>query len=329
MQAFEYARPKTREDVVRLLGEEPGSAAILAGGTDLLSLMKDRIRTPQRLVSLRDVEELRGVTYDGGTGLRIGAMTSLADLAEHPSLHESYPSLFHAIRGIHGQQIQNMGTVGGELLQWPRCWYYRSGFGLLAMQDGKSLVPEGDNRYHAILGNAGPAYYVNPSSLAPALVALGAKLKVFGPKGEREIAIGDFYQTPQRDDAPLCALGADEIVTAILVPPTQGAQNATYEVRQKDSLDWPLAAAAVSIKTDGGSKVTEAKIVLGHVAPVPWPVPDAAKTLIGGAITEATAAGAGEAAVAGAKALSRNAYKIRLAAVAVKRAILRSFGTEV
>lgn len=329
MHAFEYGRPRTREDVVRLLGEQPGKAAVLAGGTDLLSLMKDRIRTPQRVVSLRGIEELRGVSYDGGTGLRIGAMTSLADLAQHPSLHESYPSLVHAIGGIHGQQMQNMGTVGGELLQWPRCWYYRNGFGLLAMQENKSLVPDGDNRYHAILGNSGPAYYVHPSSLAPALVALGAKLSVFGPKGERQIAIGDFYRTPQRDEAPLYDLAGDEFVTAILVPPTQGAQNATYEVRQKDSLDWPLAAAAVSLKTDGGGKVTEARIVLGHVAPVPWPVPAAAKTLIGGTITEATAAGAGEAAVAGAKALSRNAYKIRLAAVAVKRAILRSFGTEV
>jgi xanthine dehydrogenase YagS FAD-binding subunit len=326
LQAFEYAAPKTREEAVKLLAAD---AVPLAGGTDLISLMKDGLASPRRLVSLKHVEDLRGVSQDPKAGLRIGAMTPLAELSAHESVHTAYPALRHAIEGILGQQMQNMGTVGGELLQRPRCWYYRNGFGLLAQQDGKSLVPEGDNRYHAIFGNAGPAFYVHASSLAPALIALGARVKLFGPKGEREAPLEGFFKTPQKEGDPLCDLASDEILTEVLVPPASGRPNATYEVRHKQSLDWPLAAAAVALKADGQGKVTEARIVLGHVAPVPWPVPEAAKSLAGGPINAETAGKAAELAVQGAGTLSRNGYKVRLTQVAVKRAILRALGTEV
>jgi xanthine dehydrogenase YagS FAD-binding subunit len=327
MPAFEYAAPKTRDEAIQLLA---GAEAMpLAGGTDLLSLMKDHLVAPKRLVSLKGIAELRGVAYDEKTGLRIGAMTTLAELDEHLSPLAAYPALCHAMAGIHSPQIQNMGTVGGELLQRPRCWYYRTGFGLLAQVEGKSLVPEGDNRYHAILGNAGPAYYVHASSLAPALIALGAKLKLLGPKGEREVALEGFFKTPQNEGDSLWDLAAGEIVTDILVPAASGQPNATYEVRQHEALDWPLAAAAVALKADAQSRITEARIVLGHVAPVPWPVPEAAKALLGGPINEETAGKAGEIAVKGAGTLSKNGYKVRLARVAVKRALLRAMGTEV
>lgn len=330
MKAFEYTRPSTKEDVVKMLQGASGQGAVLAGGTDLLSMMKDYLATPKRVVSLKSVKELSGVSFDAKKGLRIGATATLAELASDLTVQKHYPSLAHAISGVTSAQIRNMGTVAGDLCQRPRCWYYRSGFGLLAIQNGKSMVLEGDNRYHAIFGNAGPAYFVSPSSLAPALIALGATLKVLGPgsKGAREIALEKFYRIPKTDAELEYGLAADEIVTDIIVPPAAGRANATYEVRQKQALDWPLATASVALEM-GGPNVKSARIVMGHVAPTPWPSPDAEKAMAGKAVTDETAAAAGEAAVRSAKALSMNGYKIQLARVAVKRAILRASGKEV
>ncbi|HKV38359.1 MAG TPA: FAD binding domain-containing protein, partial [Blastocatellia bacterium] len=218
-----------------------------------------------------------------------------------------------------------MGTVGGDICQRPRCWYYRAGFGLLGQDEsGKSLVEAGDNRSHAILGNGGPAYFVSPSSLAPALIAFGAKLKVQGPGGSRDIPVEKFFVVPQSAGDREQDLKPNEIVSEILVPhPLPGSRSATYEVRQKEALDWPLAAASVVLHLSAG-KVKTARVVLGHVAPIPWPSAEAERTLADKAVSESLAEAAGAAAVEGAKPLSHNGYKVQLARVAVKRAILRA-----
>jgi len=225
-------------------------------------------------------------------------------------------------------QLQAMGTVGGELLQRPRCWYYRAGFGLLALKKGTSRVLSGDNRYHAILGNEGPAYFVHPSSLAPALIALGARVRIVGSDGEREVALEDLYRTPVQEGEREAALEWSEILTDILIPDPGAARNATYEVRQREALDWPLAAAAVALRIDGGT-IRSARVVLGHVAPTPIVASAAGAALEGQPFGEEAAEKAGAAAVEGARALSDNGYKIQLAKVAVKRAILRAGGVEV
>jgi xanthine dehydrogenase YagS FAD-binding subunit len=324
MRAFQYASPTTKEQAVALLSSKWGETEVLAGGMDLLSSMKDYLIEPKRLVNLKDIKELLGLTYDASTGLRIGALVTLQELLENETVKKEYPALFHAAEGVSSPQMRNMGTVGGDLCQRPRCWYFRNGMGLLAQDSsGKSLVLEGENKYHAILGNSGPAYFVNPSSLAPGLIALGAKIKVFGPKGAREVLAEKFFVIPKTNQEREYVLRSSEIVTDIIVPPATGTRNATYEVRQKEALDWPLAAASVSLKMSG-KKVTSARIVLGHVAPVPWPAPEADKYLAGKTISEQVAKEAGAAAVTGAKALSQNAYKIQLARIAVKRAILRA-----
>jgi len=324
MRAFEYASPTTKEQAVALLSSQWGETEVLAGGMDLLSLMKDDVALPKRVVNIKDIKELEGLGYSTSSGLRIGALVTLQELLADENVRKQYPSLAQAAEGVASPQIQNLGTAGGDLCQRPRCWYFRSGFGLLAQDSsGKSLVSEGENKYHAILGNSGPAYFVNPSSLAPALIALGAKIRLFGPKGARDVAAGQFFVTPKTNQGREYVLRPNEIVTEILVPPTGGARNATYEVRQKEALDWPLAAAAVSLKMSG-SKVTSARIVLGHVAPVPWPVPAAEKFLAGKTVSDQVAQDAGGAAVTGAKRLSQNGYKIQLSRVAVKRAILRA-----
>ncbi|MEW6128300.1 MAG: FAD binding domain-containing protein [Acidobacteriota bacterium] len=321
MNAFEYASPTTKEQAVKLLGNSWADAEVLAGGTDLISLMKDYVVTPKRLVNIKNIKELRGVSWSAKAGLRIGAIVTIQELLDSPQLRE-YKAITQAGEGIASPQLRAMGTVGGELCQRPRCWYYRAGFGILAKDEkGEPLVPNGDNRYHAILGNNGEALFVNPSSLAPALIAMNAKVRIFGAKGQREVALENFFVTPKSDGDREYDLKPGEMVTDIIVPPMAGAKSATYEVRQKDSLDWPLATASV-VLTMTGNKVKAARIVLGHVAPTPYRSMDAEKALVGQAITEESAEAAGKAAVAQAKALSKNGYKIQLAKVAVKRAIL-------
>ena len=182
MRAFEYANPSTVKQTLSLLGSNWDDAAVLAGGTDLLSLMKDNLVEPRRLVNVKGVHDLGGVAAVNG-GLRIGAIATFTELVEHRQQLSEFPAILLAAEGVMSPQIRNMGTVGGDLLQRPRCWYFRNGFGLLARDSqGRSLVPNGDNRYHAIFGNSGPAYFVSPSSLAPPLVALGARVRLEGRK---------------------------------------------------------------------------------------------------------------------------------------------------
>ncbi len=325
MQNFEYANPTTKEQAVELLGNGWGETEIIAGGTDLLSLMKDFLVTPKRVVNIKNIAELRGVTFNRAGGARIGALTSLEELIDR--LGRGFEALEQAAKEITSPQIRNMGTVGGDLCQRPRCWYFRSGFGLLPRDEaGKPLVENGDNRYHAILGNDGEAKFVSASSLAPALIAMAAKVSIFGPKGAREVEADKFFVTPKSASERETVLAPNEIVTAINIPGTIGVRSATYEVRQREALDWPLVAASVALKLDAAKKVTSARVALGHVAPVPWKADEAAKFLVGKTVNEDVAAEAGKIAVANARALSRNGYKIQLAQVAVKRAILQAAG---
>ena len=321
MQAFEYASPKTTEEAVKLLASDWGQTEVLAGGTDLVSLMKDYVSAPNRVVSVKDVKELRSIEYKSGSGLRLGATVTLQELIDSPDVKRNCAALVEAAEGVSSQQIRAMGTVGGDLLQRPRCWYYRAGYGLLAQLNGKSLVPDGDNRYHAILGNSGPAYFVNPSSLAPILIALGARVKLVGPGGPRELDVDKLFVTPSNDQGREHAIKPNEVLTEIVVPHHAGAKSAVYEVRQKEALDWPLAAAAVVLHMEGQT-VKGARVVLGHVAPVPWLSPEAEEALAGKTIGEDVADQAGKAAVSKATPLSKNAYKVQLARVAVKRAVV-------
>jgi xanthine dehydrogenase YagS FAD-binding subunit len=323
MQNFEYANPKTIQEATALLGGSWSDANVLAGGTDLISLMKEELATPKRVVNIKGIKELSGIQKGGG-GLRIGAVVTFDELVENAAVRAEYPSLVEAAHGVSSPQIRNMGTVGGDLCQRPRCWYFRGGHGLLAMNNGKSLVPNGENRYHAIFGS-GPAYFVSASSLGPALIALGAKFKLVSASGNREVEAAKFFVTPENENTREVALAPNEILTEIIIPAAKGVKNATYEVRHKEALDWPLATASVALSMKGSS-VNSARIVLGHVAPVPYSASAAEKWLAGKTISESVAEEAGKAAVADAKPLSQNEYKVQLARVAVKRALLEAAG---
>lgn len=322
MNAFDFAAPTSVEDAVELLTGH--NAAALAGGTDLLNRMKDYVTTPERVVYLRQIASLTGIDGTPAAGVTIGAGTLLAAIVGHAGIRESYPALWQATREVGSPQIRNMATVGGNLLQRPRCWYFRSGFGLLAMKDGKSLVREGDNRYHAIFMTDGNALFVHPSSLAPPLIALGAKATVTGPSGPRTIPVENLYQVPRSDADREITLAPGEILTQLTIPPAQGP-NATYEAREKQSHDWPLALASVSLTMDG-ERVASARVVLTGVAPIPLRCTPAEEAIRGKPVTLETAAAAGAAAVASAKPLSQNAYKVALTQATVKRALLAAVG---
>jgi xanthine dehydrogenase YagS FAD-binding subunit len=322
MERFEYASPTSRKEVVGLLGTDWQQAQLLAGGVDIISLMKDYVEKPKRVVSLQQVADLHGIKSSGGE-LRIGSMTSLRELMENATVKQHYPMLAEFVDYIRSEQLRNMASLGGNLLQRPRCWYYRSGYGLLGEQDGKPLVPNGDNRYHAILGNSGPAYFVSPSTLAPALIAMGGRVKIEGADGSREISVEKLYTTPQHEGDREHTIEPNEILTEIIVPRQRGARSAYYEVKQRECLDWPLTGAAVVLHMNG-STISRARVVLSQVAPVPWVSPEAEHELEGKTVSEDVADAAGKAAVSHATPLSMNGYKVQLTRVAVKRAVLQA-----
>jgi len=323
MQPFEYVSATTRAQAVSLLDHNWGKTEILAGGTDLLALMKDDVVAPKRVVNIKDIKDLDGVRPEV-QGLRIGALTKLGDLADDVNIQKDYPALADALLEAASPQIRNMATLGGNLCQRPRCWYFRNGYGLLPKDEtGKELVIEGDNRYHAILGNDGPAKFVSPSTIVPMLIAYGAKIRLEGAAGKRELPLEKFYVVPKNETQREHDLRPDEIVTEVIVPHPKGLKAAHYEIRQKSAFDWPLAMAAVALRTNG-SKVESSRVVIGYVAPVPWRSPEAEQTLTGKNLNDETARAAAEAALKGAKPLSRNVYKIQLARIAIKRALLKA-----
>jgi xanthine dehydrogenase YagS FAD-binding subunit len=324
MRPFEYLSPATTQQVPALLGKSWGEVEILAGGSDLLSLMKDEITTPKRLVNIKNIAGLHAISNENGN-LLLGTLVTLDRISTAGDVQKHHPILAAAAGDAASPQIRNVATIGGNLCQRPRCWYYRTGHGLLAQQDGKSLVLEGDNRYHAILGNDGPAYFVSPSSVAPILIAYNAKVRIVGARGQREIPVEKFFVIPKSDQQREHDLQPDEFITHVIVPPAPNVRAAHYEVRQKEAFDWPYATAAVAL-TMNGSTVQSARVVMGHVAPIPWVSTEAAQALQGKAVTPATADEAAQAAISKAKSLGHNAQKIHLARVAVKRAIQAAAG---
>ncbi len=284
MRPFEYVSPNSRSQAISLLGATWGNTEVLAGGTDLLALMKDDVVAPKRLVNIKDIADLRGISSNA-QGLRIGALTNLGELADDENVKKNYPALSEALLEAASPQIRNMATIGGNLCQRPRCWYFRNGLGLLPKDEsGKELVATGENRYHAILGNQGPAKFVSPSTVVPILIAYGAKIHLEGPKGKRELPLEKFFVIPKTENEREHDLRPNEIVTELVIPPASDLKAAHYEIRQKEAFDWPLAVAAVTLKLQG-SNVQSSSIVLGFVAPGPWPSTEAQQALSGKPVT--------------------------------------------
>ncbi len=326
MKNFTYYRPGSAEQAVALLDAKWGTSELLAGGTDLLDLQKEYIAQPDKVVSLRDVAHFtEGPTIFPDNSLKFEAGVRLETLATSREVRHAYPALATAAGDIGGPQIRNMGTLGGNLCQRNRCWYFRDEPTHCLLKGGdKCFAIDGENRYHAIFTQGHKCVIVNPSTLAPVLIALGASAEVLGPKGKRTLKLADFFHAPASATEREHVLASNEMVLSVTIP-GESSKNASYEVRHKQSYDWPLVQAAVAFKYDD-KKATKVRIVLGHVAPTPHIAEAAAKALEGKEVTEETATAAGEAAAEGAKPLSQNAYKVKLVAVAVKRALLMAAG---
>ena len=318
MKAFEYAAPGTVEIALKAL--DGPNATPMGGGVDLLGRMKDLQASPDRVVYLKDIKGYGGIEGTAATGLTIKAGTLLAAIVEHPEVIAGYPALAEVVRHVATTQIRNMATLGGNLLQRPKDWYFRQGFGMLPMKDGKNLLREGDNRYAAIFLNDGDALFVSPSCPAVPLVALGAKVTIQGPKGERTIPIEGLYQVPKKLGDSEHTIAPGELITRISLPPAKG-KSGSYEIRHKQSHDWPLAIASIDLMMDGEA-IADSRVVLYGVAPIPYRSAPAEAALKGKALSRDTAEAAGKAAVEGAKTLSMNAYKLPLVVTAVKRALL-------
>lgn len=326
MKAFAYVNAANEKEAVAALGPDRGRMLPLAGGMDLLAMMKDYVAQPERLVNVKNLDRTIAKTPDGG--LRIGSAVTLAELAAHADVKRAYPAVAYAAEEVGTPQIRNVGTVGGNLNQRPRCWYFRNEeFACLKKGGARCFAVDGENQYHAIFGD-GPCHIVHPSSLAVPAVALNARFRVVGPAGEREITAGEYYLMPDRNLFGETALAPNEILTHVLLPAPGASKNATYEVRYKQSHDWPLATASVALLMNG-STVRSARIVLGAVAPVPWRSAAAESALAGKAFSEEAAMRAADAAVADAKPMSENGYKIQIARTAVKRAIMKAGGMKV
>ena len=325
MKAFAYVNPTTEKDAVAALKTD-GIALPLAGGMDLLSRMKDYIDQPDRIVNVKNaLDQTITATPDGG--LKIGAAVKIVDLAEHAQVARLYPAVIAAAGEVGTPQIRNAGTVGGNVNQRPRCWYFRNEeFNCFKKGGSYCFAVAGENQYHSIFGNDGPSHIVHPSSLAVPFVAYGAKFRVVGPSGEREVAAADYFTLPTvRNVLKENVLADDELMTHVILPAPGNVKSGHYEVRYKQSHDWPLAFATI-VLTMNGNTIRAARVVLGAVAPIPWRSQDAERALVGQPLDEQTAAAAGEAAVRGARPMSGNLYKVQIAKTAVKRAVMQAAG---
>ncbi|AMY12929.1 4-hydroxybenzoyl-CoA reductase subunit beta [Luteitalea pratensis] len=323
MKPFAYVKAANEQQALAALGRERGKVMPLAGGMDLVSLLKDRIATPDRLVNVKGLDATIAATPDGG--LRIGAAVRLVDLQAHGAVTSQYGALMQAAAEVGTPQIRNLGTVGGNLMQRPRCWYFRNeDFPCLKKGGARCYSVDGENQFHAILGG-GPCHIVHPSSLAVPLVAFGAKLRIAGPRGEKEVLAEEFFELPERNLFGETSLRPDELLTHVILPAAKAIKSATYEVRFRSSHDWPIAFASVALQLQG-TTVSDARVVLGAVAPIPWRSPEAEAVLKGQTLNEATAAKAADAALAAATPMTQNAYKVQVAKTAVKRALLHAAG---
>jgi len=325
VKAFAYVDAANETEAVAALGTRRGRILPIAGGMDLVGLMKDYVAQPDRVVNVKRLDRTIEATADGG--LRIGAAATIVDLVEHEGARRLYPALVESAADIGTPQIRHVGTVGGNIAQRPRCWYFRNEeFACLKKGGARCFAVEGENQLHAIFGD-GPCHIVHPSSLAVPILAYLGRFRVVGPSGAREVAAADFFQMPDENLMAENVLRPDELVTHVLLPPPGNARSATYEVRFKQSHDWPLAAASVVLSMNGDT-VSGARVVMGAVAPVPWRAEAAERALAGRRVTEETAAAAADAAVGDAKPMSGNAYKVQIARTAVKRAIMKAAGLE-
>ena len=319
MPSFTYVRPRVLDEAVRLAAG-PG-ARIHAGGTDLLGCLRDGVFGADTVVSLQGVQELRGIAATADGGVRIGSLATLSEIAASPLVREAYRALADGAAAAASPQLRNQGTLGGNLCQRPRCWYFRGDFHCARKGGETCYAFAGENQYHCIFGGS-TCYIVHPSDTAPALVALAAQARIAGPAGRRAVPLESFFVPPAKDFTRETVLDPGEILTEVVLPPPARAARSVYrKVRARGAWDFALAGAAVALSVRNGT-VESARVVLAGVAPVPWRVPAAEDALVGQKLGVAAAGRAAAMAAAGAEPLSANGYKVALVRSLVEEAVL-------
>jgi xanthine dehydrogenase YagS FAD-binding subunit len=321
-----------RRTVAEVMLSEPAQQAtpdcvvMKAGGIDLLDLMKEGLLRPSRVVNLRDVPGLDTIA-ESGEGMRIGALATLEQLATHLALRRRYTALADAAASSASPQIRHMATFGGNLLQRPRCWYFRSAAHRCARKGGDHCFAlAGENQYHAVFGHDGCAI-VHPSTAATALVAFDARVELVNAQGgTRSVPFSDFVVGPETDITRETDLRNGEVLTAMLLPPMPAGARSVFLKQAEKSFDWSIGDVAVVLERAADGRCQRASVVLGAAAPVPWRARQAEAALAGQKIDATVAHAAGEAAIAGAEPLSRNGYKLPLLATLVRRAVLQAAG---
>jgi len=319
VNAFEYVNPSNLKDVPQLLSQKRDrKSVVMAGGIDLLGELKDNLIAPNRLVNIKALD-LRYIRH-GKDGVRIGATTTLSEVASDAELVKVYTALSEAAASVASLQIRNVGTLGGNLCQRPRCWYYRGEeFNCLKKGGHQCFAVEGENKYHAIMGG-GPCHIVHPSDTAPALIALQATIKIQGPTGERTVPASEFFVLPMENLYQETVLLPNEVVVEVFVPKPKAGTKSTYlKFKEKGSMDFALSAAAVVLRVEGGV-CRDAKVVLGGVAPKPWQVD--ASSLVGQVLTEDRVVAFANTALKDAEPLRDNAFKVTLSKTMVKRGVM-------
>jgi xanthine dehydrogenase YagS FAD-binding subunit len=323
MKAFTNANARDLTEAVALMAQARAagrSVAFAGGGSDLLGQMKERLVTPDVIVHLKSTAGLDQIKAAPGGGLTIGGQITLAALAAAPAIRERYTVLAEAAEDVATPQIRNVATLAGNLMQRPWCWYYRNGFKCLKNGGTTCFSVAGENEFHAIFGG-GPSYIVHPSDTAPALVALDATFRIVGPSGERTVRAADFFTLPTVDPARENVLADGEMLAGITLPAARKEQRSTYH-KILDREAWTHAVVSAAVVMDVQKGVCQrARVVLGGVAPIPWRLPEVEKMLAGQRMTPELAAKAGEAAVAGARPLAKNGYKIPLTRNMVRRTL--------
>ncbi len=307
---FSYIRVNSVKDAVKQLSDK--GSMVMAGGTDLMGCLRDEIFSAAKVVSLSKLPDLRGIKDTADGGLRIGALTTITEIAESPVVSQRYPALAQAASAVASPQLRNQGTIGGNLCQKPRCWYYRGEFHCSRKGGKLCYAMEGENEYHAIFGHDRICAIVHPSDTAPVLVAFQAAARVVGPKGTRLVPVEKFHVLPKVDVLKETVLAPGEIVTEVLLPkPPEAARSAYRKVRARRSWDFALSGSAIVVSLKDGN-VQQARIVFSGVAPVPWRSKEVEQAIIGKKLDSDTIAKAGEAAVANAEPLEQNGYKVAL-----------------
>ncbi|HYH12777.1 MAG TPA: xanthine dehydrogenase family protein subunit M [Thermomicrobiales bacterium] len=326
MRSFDYIRPESITEAIAALAGPDGSTRALAGGTDLLTLMKSDVSTPERLVDIKRLPELDDAIDDSGDGIRIGALATLAQLEDDLHIQASYTALSEAAAVAATPQLRNMATIGGNLLQRPRCWYFRSEHVQCWLNGGEECYArDGENQYHALF-DVSPCVAVHPSDLATALVALDASITVRGAHGDRDVPLGDFFAPPQEGRRTENTLAQDELIVAVTLPRPTGDTRSTY-LKAMDRKVWAFALVGVGASvTMDGDAISGARLVLGGVAPVPRRAEVAEAMLAGAKPSAELFARVADTALADATPLAKNGYKVPLLRELITRALASATG---